>query len=61
MVDSIRTVYDNALWGKGIPNYKLQGKIPNSLCLDLIKYIDTKHAKVKKVIVLVGRKEGNFP
>ena len=48
-MDSIRPVYDNALQGKGSPDSKFYGKIPNSLCLHLIKYIDTKHAKVKKV------------
>ena len=48
-LDSIRLVYDNSLQGKGIPNSKFHGKIPNSLCMHLIKYIDTKHTKGKKL------------
>ena len=35
--------------GKGIPNYKLHGKILNRLHLHLIKYIDMNHVKVKKL------------
>ena len=58
---SIRPVYNNALQGKGIPNSKFHSKIPNSLRLHLIKYIYTKHVKVKKVIILVGRKWKCFP
>ena len=49
MLDSIRPVYDDSLWGKGIPNGKLHGKTHNSLRLHLIKYIHTKHSKGKKV------------
>ena len=48
-LNSFRRVYDNSLQGKGGPNSKFHVKIPNSLCLHLIKYIDTKHAKGKKV------------
>ena len=48
-LDSIRPVYNNSLRGKYIPNSKSHGKIPNSLRLNIIKYIYTKHAKVKKV------------
>ena len=47
MLDIIRPVYDNALRGKGGPNYKLYGKISNSLCLHIIIYIDMKNAKGK--------------
>ena len=48
-MDIIRPVYDNALWGKGSPNSEYHGKITNSLCLHLIRYIDTKHVKGKKL------------
>ena len=48
-LDSIRPVCDNALRGKGSPNYKFHSKKPNSLHIHLIIYIDTKHAKGKKV------------
>ena len=48
-LDSIRTVYDNSLWIKGSHNYKFHSKSPNCLCLNLIKYTDTKHEKGKKV------------
>ena len=48
-MDIIRPVYNNALWGKGSSNSKFDGKITNILLLQLIKYIDTKHAKGKKV------------
>ena len=61
MLDSIIPVYDNAHWVKGSPNSKFHSKIPNSLLLDLIKYIDTKHAKEMKVIVLVVKKGKCFP
>ena len=49
MLDSIRPVYYNAIWNKGIPNSKFHGKIPNILRIRLIKYIDTKHTKVNKL------------
>ena len=48
-LDSIRPVSDNALQGKVSPSYKYNVKIPNSLRLHLVKYIDMKHVKVKKV------------
>ena len=48
-LDSIRPVYDNAFWAKGRPNSKFHRKIPNILCLHIIKYIDTKQVKLKKV------------
>ena len=51
-MDSIIPVKDDALWVKGSPNYKLCGKIPNSLRLHLIKHIDTKHAKGKEITCL---------
>ena len=41
--------YRTNLQGKGSPNYKFHGKIPNSLCLHLIKYMDTNHMKGKKL------------
>ena len=44
-LDSIRLVTDNSLRDKSSPNSKSQGKIPNSLCLHLIKYKDMKHEK----------------
>ena len=47
ILDIIMPVKDAALWVKGSPNYKLCGKIPNSLRMHLIKHIDTKHAKGK--------------
>ena len=49
MLDSIIPVYDNSLQGKDSPNSKFHGKIPNSLCMNLIKYIDTKHEKGNNV------------
>ena len=47
-LDIIIPVYNNSLCVKGSPNSKFHAKIPNSLCLYIINYIDTKHAKVKK-------------
>ena len=49
MLDIIRPVYNNDLWGKGIPNSRFHSKIPNILFLHLIKYIDKKHAKINKI------------
>ena len=49
MLDIFRLVYYNALRGKGSPNYKFHGKIPNIFFLHTIKCIDTKHVKVNKV------------
>ena len=48
-LDNIRLVYNHALQGKGIPNSKLYGKIPNRLRLHLINDIDMNHSKVKKL------------
>ena len=49
ILDRVIPVYDNSLWGKRSPNSKFHGKIPNSLCLHLIKYIYMKHRKGNKV------------
>ena len=48
-MDGIIPIYDNALRDKGTPNSKFHGKITNSLCLNLIRYIDKNHAKGNKV------------
>ena len=48
-MDSIRLVYDNALWVEGGHNAIFHVKITNKLHLHLIKYIDTKHSKGKKL------------
>ena len=45
-------VYDNSLWGKVSPNSKFHGKIPSNLCLNIIRYMDMKHMKGKKVAFL---------
>ena len=49
ILDSIIPVYDNSLRGKGSPNNKFNVKIPNSLCMHIIIYIDTEHLKGKKL------------
>ena len=48
-MDSIRLVYDNALWVEGGHNAIFHVKITNKLHLHLIKYIDTNHSKGKKL------------
>ena len=48
-LDSIRPVSDNSLQGKCSPSSKYNVKMPNSLRPHLVKYIDMKHVKLKKV------------
>ena len=48
-LDIIILVYDSSLRVKFSPNSKFHHKTPHSLCLYLIKYIDTNHAKRKKL------------